>query len=216
MTALTNNLMPRATLWVLTINTIALIGFACAPLAQEYPLAVVGILAFLFVQAFLPACRIHVAAPLCPANIAQGYYWIQLVLVTVLVGYFGFSQGTLPYLPSKDAINLAIIVHVVGYLSFCVAYQCFGRVTVGRTLPHVSTPSAALLDRAVCGLGIVGVLADARRRRGIHRVCLVADRASPAGGRGDDATRGRRQLSEALPRLRGGAGVELVARQGAA
>jgi hypothetical protein len=60
----------------------------------------------------------------------------------VLVGYC-FSQGTLPYLPSKDAINLAIIVHVVGYLSFCVAYQCFGRVTVGRKLPYVSMPGAA-------------------------------------------------------------------------
>ena len=155
---LDEHLMPRATLWVLTINAIALIGFACAPVAQEYPLAVVGILAFLFVQAFLPACRIHVAAPLCPANIAQGYYWIQLVLVTVLVGYFGFSQGTLPYLPSKNAINLAIVLHVVGYLSFSVAYQCFGRVTVGRTQPHVSTPGAAYLIVPFAVLGLLGFL----------------------------------------------------------
>jgi hypothetical protein len=158
MTALTNNLMPPATLWVLTINAIALIGFACGPVAQEYPLAVVGILAFLFVQAFLPACRIHAAAPLCPANIAQGYYWIQLVLVTVLVGYFGFSQGTLPYLPSKNALNLAIVLHVVGYLSFSVAYQCFGRAIVGRTRRHESTPSAAYLIVPFAVLGLLGFL----------------------------------------------------------
>jgi hypothetical protein len=158
MTALTNNLMPPATLWVLTINTIALIGFAGGPVAQEYPLAVVGILAFLFVQAFLPACRIHVAAPLCPANIAQGYYWIQLVLVTVLVGYFGFSNGTLPYLPSKNALNLAIVLHVVGYLSFSVAYQCFGRAIVGRTHRHESTPSAAYLIVPFAVLGLLGFL----------------------------------------------------------
>jgi hypothetical protein len=155
---MTASLMPRATLWVLTINAIALIGFACGPVAQEYPLAVVGILAFLFVQAFLPACRIYVTAPLCPANIAQGYYWIQLVLVTVLVGYFGFSQGTLPYLPSKDAINLAIIVNVVGYLSFSVAYQCFGRAIVGRTQRHESTPSAAYLIVPFAVLGLLGFL----------------------------------------------------------
>ena len=155
---MTASIMPGATLWVLTINTIALIGFACAPVAQEYPLAVVGILAFLFVQAFLPACRIHVAAPLCPANIAQGYYWIQLVLVTVLVGYFGFSHGTLPYLPSKDAINLAIVVHVVGYLSFSVAYQCFGRAIVGRTQRHESTPGAAYLIVPFAVLGLLGFL----------------------------------------------------------
>jgi hypothetical protein len=158
MTALTDNLMPPATLWVLAINAIALIGFACAPLAQEYPLAVVGILAFLFVQAFLPACRLRVTAPLCPANIAQGYYWIQLVLVTVLVGYFGFSQGTLPYLPSKGAMNLAIVVHVVGYLSFSVAYQCFGRAIMDRTRRHESTPGAAYLIVPFAVLGSLGFL----------------------------------------------------------
>lgn len=150
--------MPRATLWVLTINAVALIAFACAPVAHEYPLAVVGILAFLFVQAFLPACRIRASAPICPANIAQGYYWIQLVLITVLVGYFGFSQGTLPYLPSKGAINLAIVVHVVGYLSFCVAYQFFGRGTAGQTLPHASRPGAAYLIVPFAVLGVLGLV----------------------------------------------------------
>jgi len=157
MTALTSNPLPRATLWVLAINAIALIGFACAPVAQEYPLAGVGILAFLFVQVFLPACRIRVTAPVCPANIAQGYYWIQLVLLTVLIGYFGFSQGALPYLPSKGAINLAIVVHVLGYLSFCVAYQCCSRVTVGGG-PHESAPGTAYLIVPFAVLGLLGLL----------------------------------------------------------
>ncbi|HMB85749.1 MAG TPA: hypothetical protein VKS62_05155, partial [Methylomirabilota bacterium] len=92
--------MPGATFWVLAISALALIGFVSGPVAEEYPLAVVGILAFMLVQASLPACRIRTTTPVCPANIAQGYYWIQLVLVTVLVGYFGFSQGVLPHLPS--------------------------------------------------------------------------------------------------------------------
>jgi hypothetical protein len=162
MTALANNPMPRATLWVLAINAIALIGFACAPAAQEYPLGVVGIVAFLFVQVFLPACRIRVTAPLCPANIAQGYYWIQLVLVTLLVGYFGFSQGALPYLPSKGAINLAIVVHVVGYLSFCIGYQCSSRVTGARILRSAeapgSAPGTAYVIVAFAVLGVLGFL----------------------------------------------------------
>jgi hypothetical protein len=156
MTAWTDNPLPRATLWVLAINVIALIGFACAPGAQEYPLAVVGILAFLFVQAFLPACRIRVTAPVCPANIAQGYYWIQLVLLTVLIGYFGFSQGALPYLPSKGAINLAIVVHVLGYLSFCVAYQFCSRATAG--VPHESAPGTAYVIVPFAVLGLLGLL----------------------------------------------------------
>jgi hypothetical protein len=158
MTIGTGNPMPRATLWVLAINVGALIAFARGPVAAEYPLAVAGILAVLFAQACLPACRIQVAAPLCPANIAQGYYWIQLVLVTVLVGYFGFSQGALPYLPSKDSINLAIAVHVVGYLSFCVAYQCFGRGTVRRGAPRGSLPGTAFLIVPFAVVGVAGFL----------------------------------------------------------
>ena len=150
--------MPGATFWVLAINAVALIAFACAPMAPEYPLAAVGILAFMFVQAALPACRIRVTAPVCPANIAQGYYWVQLVLVPVLVGYFGFSQGVLPHLPSKGAIDLAIVVHVVSYLAFCVAYQCFGRATVRRGRGRGPHPGGASLIVPFAVVGLVGFL----------------------------------------------------------
>lgn len=158
MTASPRSAVFHANLWVVGINSVALIAFAGAPVAQEYPLAAVGIVAFLLVQAFLPACRIHVTAPLCPANIAQGYYWIQLVLVMVLVGHFGFSQGVLPHLPSKDAMNLAIVVHVAGYLSFCVAYQCFGRVTGRQGRSRGSAAGTAFLIVPFAVLGVVGFL----------------------------------------------------------
>jgi hypothetical protein len=158
MAAVTDDRTPRAALWVLAINGAALIAFAAAPVAREHPLAVAGILAFLAVQALLPACRIRTAAPLCPANIAQGYYWIQLVLVTVLIGYFGFTQGSLPYLPSKGAIDLAIGVHVVGYLSFCVAYQCFSRLSVGSRPFRGSIPGTAYLIVPFAVVGLLGFL----------------------------------------------------------
>jgi hypothetical protein len=158
MSALTADPMSRGTLWVLAINAISLIAFAWSPVAPEYPLAAVGILAFLFVQTFLPACRVRVTTPVCPANFVQGFYWIRLVLVTVLVGYFGFSEATLPYLSSKAAINEAMVVHVVGYLSFCVAYQYFAREGVGRKVPYVSTPGAAYLIVPFIVLGLLGLL----------------------------------------------------------
>ena len=158
MSTLTHAPVSRGTPWVLAISAIALIAFTWSPVAPEYPLAVFGILAFLFVQALLPACRIHMSIPVCPANIAQGYYWVQLVLVTVLMGYFGFSEGTLPYLPSKRAIDLAVVVHVVGYLSFSVAYQCLARVAVRPPAPRVSTPRVAYLIVPFALLGLVGLL----------------------------------------------------------
>jgi len=148
--------MSSATLWVQAINAVALIAFTGSPRAPEYPLAGLGIVAFMFVHAFLPACRIRVGTPVCPINIAQGYYWIQFVLVTVLVGYFGFSQGSLPYLPSKGAIDLAIVAHVVGYLSFSVAYQCLAPVPVRRPLLRESTASMAYLVVPFALVGLLG------------------------------------------------------------
>jgi len=154
----TRSPMPGATFWVLAISALALIAFVSGPVAEEHPLAVGGILAFMFVQAALPACRIRTTTPVCPANIAQGYYWIQLVLVTVLVGYFGFSQGVLPHLPSKSAIDLAIVVHVVSYLSFCVAYQCVSRAPVREGRGRGSAPGTAYLIVPFAVVGVLGFL----------------------------------------------------------
>ena len=154
----TRSPMPGATFWVLAINALGLIVFVSGPVAEKYPLAVGGILAFMFVQAALPACRIRTTTPVCPANIAQSYYWIQLVLVTVLVGYYGFSQGSLPHLPSKSAINLAIVVHVVSYLSFCVAYQCVSRATVREGRGRGSAPGTAYLIVPFAVVGMLGFL----------------------------------------------------------
>jgi hypothetical protein len=158
MSALTEDRMSRGTLWTLAINAVAMIAFASSPLATEYPLAAVSILAFLFVQAFLPACRIQMAVPVCPANIAQGFYWIRLVIVTVLVGYFGFSPATLPYSTSKSAIDLAIVVHAVAYLAFSVAYQYCARVTVRRPQLSVSPAGVAYLIVPFAVVGLVGFL----------------------------------------------------------
>lgn len=156
MSVLTRDLGSRDTFWVPAINTIALIAFAGSPVAPKYPLVALGILAFMFVQAALPACRILMSTPVCPANVVQGYYGIQLVLVPVLIGYFGFTEGTLPYLPSKHAIDMAIVVHVVGYLSFSVAYQCLAHMAARRSLPRVSTPRVAYLIAPFALLGVLG------------------------------------------------------------
>ena len=45
--------------WVVAVNAVALIVFLNGPMAEEYPLAAVGILAVSFVQIALPACRIE-------------------------------------------------------------------------------------------------------------------------------------------------------------
>jgi hypothetical protein len=146
------------TFWLLAANAAALIAFVNGPVAEEHPIAAVGILAFSFVHMAFPACRIRVSSPLCPANIVQGYFWIQLVLVTVLAAYFGYSQGILPHLPSKEALDWAIVIHVVGYLSFCLAYQGGGRRAAYRAGRRGSVPGTPFLIVPFAVLGVVGFL----------------------------------------------------------
>jgi hypothetical protein len=132
---------------VLCVNAGALIAFLFSPLAPEYPLAALSILAFIFAQAFFPACRFCEQAPLCPSNFAQGFFWIQMVFVTVLVGYWDFEPGSLPHIPSRNALNTAILVRVVGYLAFCVAYQWFGSRQRVSALPSLTTKVQTFLLR---------------------------------------------------------------------
>ena len=146
------------TSWLLAVNAAALIAFVNGPGSAEHPIAALGLLALSFVHIAFPACRIRVESPLCPANIVQGYFWIQLVLVPVLAAYFGYSQGILPHLPSKDALDWAIAIHVVGYLSFCLAYQCSGRRAAYRAARRGSMPGTLFLIVPFAVLGVVGFL----------------------------------------------------------
>src|SRR6185436_8085688 len=82
---------------------------------------------FILVQILLPSTRPAWATPLSPANVAQAFFWVQLVLVPVLFGFYGLSQGTLPHMPSREAINWAIVLHIIAYICFCASYQCFHR-----------------------------------------------------------------------------------------
>ena len=161
----TDNLEARQTVGVIALNTAALVAFACAPVASEYPLGGVSILAFLLIQVFCPSCRLYFTAPLCPANIAQCLFWVQLVLVPLLIGYYDISLGTLPELPSHQAIDTAICLRIVGYVSFCVAYQCFFKPVPAQRDPdvhHQPDPFTQgvgvpfMLIAACAALGLVG------------------------------------------------------------
>ena len=115
--AFTDRLMLRPTIWVIAVNALAVIAFAGTPWSAEYPAAGLSILAFLAVQILCPACRPSFTAPLCPANIAQAFFWVQMVLVPLLIGFYGVSQATLPAMPSDQGINTAICLRILGYLS---------------------------------------------------------------------------------------------------
>ena len=73
---------PRRSPFVLAIaaNVVAMAVFTVSPHAAEYPVAALGIAAFLLAQLLLPACRPVRESPFCPGNVAQAFFWVQLVL----------------------------------------------------------------------------------------------------------------------------------------
>src|SRR5262249_52880494 len=140
---------------VIGVNAAALTLFAASPHAAEYPTLALGIVAFLLVQLLLPACRPVRETPLCPANIAQAFFWVQLVLVALLIGFGGIREGPLPRLPSRAAIDTAVGLRILGYLAFCVAYQVAGGPAA--TARRDETPSAAM-PRLILVFLLLGVL----------------------------------------------------------
>ncbi len=148
--------------WAIGLNGMALGVFAFSPFASTYPLAVLGIVAFLFVQVVMPACRPNLETPLCPGNLAQGFFWIQLVLVPILIGYFGVSLGQLPNLPSSGGMNLAIVLRVIGYLAFSAAYQCFckpaPRSEESQLEASSDMPSPFFIIASFAVIGLIGWL----------------------------------------------------------
>ncbi len=152
---------PRTLPFVLAvlINSAALVLFACSAHAAEYPLASLGIAAFLLVQMLLPACRPNWDAPLCPGNIAQAFFWVQLVLVALLIGRYGIREGTLPQVPSAAAIDTAIALRVVAYLAFSAAYQFSAsrrRRDDAAPRERESAPTRPLLIGGFLMIGLLG------------------------------------------------------------
>jgi len=109
--------------WVVTANCLALLAFVASPGALDLPAGAASIAAFIIVPLLWPQCRPNAFNLLCPANVALLVFWWQLVLNPLLIGFFGFSSGSLPALPSVAAINSALVLNVVGYAAFCISYS---------------------------------------------------------------------------------------------
>src|SRR5262249_43341990 len=69
-----------------------------------------------------------------------------MVFVTVLVGYWDFQPGALPHIPSREALNTAILIRVVGFLAFCAAYQWFGSRQPVSELSGLTTTVQEILE----------------------------------------------------------------------
>jgi hypothetical protein len=117
----------------------------------------VSTVAFAAVQLAFPSCRPRWDSPLCPVNWALLAFFFQLVVLPLLIAVVGPVPGTLPRLPSEQAINRAILVVALSFIGFGVGYQAATCPKNRRAVsPYGPTSSARHLIALFAVLGVVG------------------------------------------------------------
>lgn len=101
---------------------IELLLFIVSPNNDKLPVAAVSFVGFGLAQLIWPSARFQSQNILCPSNFATFIFWIQLVLLPLVVLYHGFSIGTLPRLPSEFATNCALALGLMAYFAYCAGY----------------------------------------------------------------------------------------------
>jgi len=126
------------------VSYVVVIVFLVGQTDQEYPAVILGAFAFAFVQWRLPACRPVSHNWLCPWNWALAVFFLQLVVMPVLITLAGPVLNVLPYLPSSFAINVAILVNTIAFLSFSFTYSHLAGPRKVRTDPTLERAAAEL------------------------------------------------------------------------
>jgi hypothetical protein len=142
--------------WSLLAFAAVAIAFAVAPSENKYPCALAGAFVFFLVEWFLPACRPVSGKLLCPWNWALFVFFLQLVLLPLSVLLFGPLPSVLPFLPSDQAINLAMLVNVAAFVAFCVTYNYFSRRTKSGQ-PIIALSPASRIPRRSPSLAYVAL-----------------------------------------------------------
>ncbi len=143
-----------------------LTAYAYAPPERRFPGAVIAAMTFALVVSLLPACRPIAKTPLCPWNWAVFLFFLQLVVLPFSLLVVGPSVGVLPNLPSTLAMNRAMELMALAFISFAAAYQWRSRrraigkkaqLLYGDNRPLKS--ESTLRFASVCiALGIVGLV----------------------------------------------------------
>ena len=115
----------RPTAWAVLAGYLSLLAFLVVPNDHRFPAIIVSASVFALMQILFPRCRLVVKTIICPLNWALLIFFLQLIVLPLMITFFGQSAGTLPFLPSLFATNISLLLISLGYVSFCVAYQLF-------------------------------------------------------------------------------------------
>jgi hypothetical protein len=123
--------------WPLGSVYVGIALFMLSPHRDDYLATAVTIVSFGLFPILFARSRPVRAKLICPLNWVLLAFFLQLVVVPLLVCFFGPDPFTLPAFPSKAATNIALLLSALSFASFCVGYH----VTAARAAARAASPS---------------------------------------------------------------------------
>ena len=106
----------------LTLWGCAVILYLTGPYRTQFPLAVFPVSLYFLGHLTFRRIRFDLMTPLSPGNVTQLIFFLQLVVIPLLIIDSGFAQGVLMYLPGPQAIDTATAIQAVAFLAFAVGF----------------------------------------------------------------------------------------------
>jgi hypothetical protein len=159
-------MLTRATQFAWVAFVLVVVAVCRAPTGQQFPGALLSAFVFAAVLSWLPRCRPIVETPLCPWNWALFLFSIQLIGMPLLITLDEPTLGVLPSLPSPFAIDMAMVLYCIAFLTVCAVYNHFAmfRMTDAawldrlRNAPGTRSAGSAKRLGLFALVGITGVL----------------------------------------------------------
>jgi hypothetical protein len=112
--------------------------------------------AFALLQVLLPACRPSRAHLVSPLNWIVLAFFLQLVVLPLIISWAGPAVATLPFLPGRRALDRSMLISMGAFAAFSIGYALFA--VRGDAAPQGrggGLPRSMVL--AYAAIGLVGV-----------------------------------------------------------
>ena len=180
---------------LVAVSYLALIAVLIIPNEFEYPAILMGLFLYPAMQWACPECRLDLAQPITPLNWAQLLFFLQTIVLPLMITFFGPARSTLPYLASAFSINAAVVLVNMSYVAFCMGYQWLAsrrKATVSasrsvdpsKSLVYVLANFAAGFIGLFCTFGSLAGLVRYFTDPAEHRLAVVESGITLSGAAG--------------------------------